>query len=105
MDSEGKNRINDNYILYSRKNSAAKTAYDALNKRWTRDISMQKVKETLLKPNKMKEIGLNIQNRILKNNIQAKDFQAILIRPKLKQCPKGKVRDSRGECIFKFVEV
>ncbi|NP_001233047.1 uncharacterized protein LOC100575398 isoform X1 [Acyrthosiphon pisum] len=93
MDSEGKNRINDNYILYSRKNSAAKTAYDAVNKRWTRDISTQKVKETLQKSNKMKEVCLNTL---------AKIFQVALIRPKLRPCPAGMVRGSRGECVFKF---
>jgi len=105
MDSEGKNRINDNHILYSRKDSAAKTAYNAANKRWTRDIYKQKVEETLQKPNKMKEISLNILNRILNNSILAKISQIVLIRPKLKQCPSGMVRDSRGECVFKFFDV
>ncbi|CAI6363695.1 unnamed protein product [Macrosiphum euphorbiae] len=106
MDSEGKDRINDNYILYSRKNGAAKTAYKAVNKRWTRDISMQKVEEILQEPNKMKEIGLNILNCILNNNILQKFYQMrLLIRPKSKQCPTGMVRNSRGECVFKFDDV
>jgi len=106
MDSEGKDRINENYILYSRKNSAAKTAYKAVNKRWTRDISMQKVEEILQEPNKMKEIGLNILNCILNNNILEKFYQLrLLIRPKSKQCPTGMVRNSRGECVFKFYDV
>jgi len=99
-DYEGKNRINDNYILYSRKNSAAKNAYDAVNKRLTWDISSLKVKKSI----NMEEIGSDILNRILNNNILAKIGQIVLIRPKSKQCPIGKVRDSRGECVFKFFE-
>ncbi|CAI6363453.1 unnamed protein product [Macrosiphum euphorbiae] len=101
MDSEGKNSINNNYILYSRKNSAAKTTYDAVNKRWTWKMSTQKVKE----PKKINKDGLNIQNRIPNNTISiGENIQMALIRPKLRQvkCPEGMARNNRGECALKF---
>ncbi|XP_022167458.1 uncharacterized protein LOC111031713 [Myzus persicae] len=99
MDSEGKNTIN-NYILYARKNRAAKTAFDAsaVNKNWIRNISKQKVKESF----KINEGGLNIQNHIANKTILRKNVQMVLIRPKLRQCPEGTVRDSRGECALRF---
>ncbi|KAL4091728.1 hypothetical protein QTP88_026375 [Uroleucon formosanum] len=99
MDSEGKNSINNNYMVYLRKNGASRTTYDAVNKSWTRKTSTQKVKE----PKKINDYGFNIKNRIANNT---KTVQMVLIRPKLRQieCPKGMVRDNRGECTFKFSE-
>lgn len=102
MDSEDQSSINDNYILYvyPRKNSAAKVAYDPVNKRLARTISTQKVK----KSNKIEDTGLNILNRISENTILKKIFQIVLIRPKLRPCPIGMVRDNRSECVLKFFD-
>jgi len=103
MVSEGKNRNNNNYISNSRKNSAAKTTYEAVNKRWTRKISTQKVKE----PEKINKDVLNIQNRIANNTNSIKEnIQMSLIRPMLRQvgCSEGMVRNNRGECALKFSE-
>jgi len=102
MDSEGKNSIDDSYKLYSRKNSAAKTTYDAVNKRWSRKMSAQKVKE----PKKINKDGLNIQNRITNKTISIREnIQMSLITPiKLRQCPEGMVQNNRGGCALKFSE-
>jgi len=99
MDSEGKNTIN-NYVLNSRKNSATKTTFDATNKNWIRNISTQKVKES----NKVNENGVNIQNRFVNDTFLIKNVQMVLIKPKLRQCPEGMVRDNRGQCALKFLD-
>jgi len=95
---KGKNRINNKYILYSQKKNVVKTAYDAMNKSWTRNISTKKVKE----PNKT---NVNIVNNTVKKNFQKNDAQVFLMRPVLRQCPKGMVRDNnRGDCVHKFFD-
>lgn len=91
MVSEGKKTIS-NYVLNSRKNSASKTTFD---KNWIRNLFAQKDKGS----NEINKNGVNFQNNVTSF---FKNVQMSLIRPKLKQCPDGMVRDNRGQCAPKF---
>jgi len=97
MDSEGTNTINNR--LFSRKYSTATTASDAaVNKARLRNIATKRVRGF----DKINESDQNIENQTVNKTILKQNKQMVLIRPKLRRCPEGTVRDNNGECALKF---